>query len=242
MISDQNKERFKKHMEVFPDLNWDKYLEAIDKDSSVYMQEIMEKYLKEKYEFRLQEIKELINEQLNFISYKQKFIKASNYVFDELQKDVSDETRKALIKIDKILNPQKHIYEDKKMKKLTSNYFVTNSHPDVVKMSQVINCFDNVFDQDIDKPIDSDIVTHKRLCNGLHTTFCTKNSDYGNSFSKSVQKYGLTAALTRISDKFNRAEHLMLTHDRQVRDESLQDTLLDLANYCIMTVIELNKK
>lgn len=128
------------------------------------------------------------------------------------------------------------------MKRPISNYFVTNSNPeyDVVKMSQVINCLGS--DIDIDKAIDPDIVTHKRLCDGLHSTFCAKNSDYGNSFSKSVQKYGLTAALTRISDKFNRAEHLMLTHDRQVEDESLQDTLLDLANYCIMTVIELNKK
>ena len=67
-----------------------------------------------------------------------------------------------------------------------------------------------------------------------------KNTDYGNSFAVSVQKYGLIAALTRISDKFNRMENLILTRNQQVNDESLSDTLLDLATYCIMTTIELN--
>lgn len=134
------------------------------------------------------------------------------------------------------------------MKKFPNKYFACYGYPsdeyDITKISQVVDSLKKEIPvcADIDKPINSDIVTHKKLCDGLHATFCAKNSDYGNSFSKSVRKYGLTAALTRISDKFNRAENLLLTHDQQVEDESLQDTLLDLANYCIMTVIELNKK
>lgn len=74
----------------------------------------------------------------------------------------------------------------------------------------------------------------------MSETYERKNTDYGNSFAVSVQKYGLIAALTRISDKFNRTENLILTHNQQVNDESLSDTLLDLATYCIMTTIELN--
>lgn len=74
----------------------------------------------------------------------------------------------------------------------------------------------------------------------MSETYERKNNDYGNSFGISVQKYGLIAALTRISDKFNRMENLILTRNQQVNDESLSDTLLDLANYCIMTAIELN--
>lgn len=74
----------------------------------------------------------------------------------------------------------------------------------------------------------------------MSETYERKNTDYGNSFAVSVQKYGLIAALTRISDKFNRMENLILTHNQQVNDESLSDTLLDLATYCIMTTIELN--
>ena len=72
--------------------------------------------------------------------------------------------------------------------------------------------------------------------------YVRKNSDYGDSFGISVQKYGLISALTRISDKFNRLESLILNKNRLVEDEKLTDTLLDLASYCIMTCIELQEK
>ena len=68
-----------------------------------------------------------------------------------------------------------------------------------------------------------------------------KNETYGDSFGKSVEKYGLIAALTRISDKFNRAENLILGAENQVPDESLADTLIDMANYCLMTAYEIEK-
>ena len=67
--------------------------------------------------------------------------------------------------------------------------------------------------------------------------FSVKNKKYGNSFEISVDKYGMIAALTRISDKFNRAENLILTGDTGTNDETLTDTLLDLANYCVMTAV-----
>ncbi len=66
-------------------------------------------------------------------------------------------------------------------------------------------------------------------------TFAVKNEKYGNSFETSLDKYGLIAALTRISDKFNRAENLILNNDKGTSDETILDTLLDLANYCVMT-------
>lgn len=77
----------------------------------------------------------------------------------------------------------------------------------------------------------------------LTQTYIAKNKDYGNSFGRSVEKYGLVAALTRISDKFNRVENLILNRaERQVKDESLTDTLGDLAAYCIMTIIEIENE
>lgn len=69
-----------------------------------------------------------------------------------------------------------------------------------------------------------------------------KNADYGDSFAKSVEKYGLISALTRISDKFNRAEQLILGNEAKVKDEKLRDTLIDLASYAIMTIVELDKQ
>ena len=85
------------------------------------------------------------------------------------------------------------------------------------------------------------LVDHAGICGELTSIYRKKNADYGNSFSRAVEKYGLVSALTRISDKFNRLESLILHKEQEVKDESVQDTLLDLANYCIMTVMEIRK-
>ena len=48
------------------------------------------------------------------------------------------------------------------------------------------------------------------LCDNVASTYARKNADYGDSFHTSVTKYGIIAALTRMSDKWNRLENLML--------------------------------
>lgn len=83
---------------------------------------------------------------------------------------------------------------------------------------------------------------HKELCDKLNDTYKQKNQKYGDSFGISVQKYGLIAALTRISDKFNRFEQLILTGSNGTSDESLLDTCLDAANYFLMTYMEIENK
>jgi hypothetical protein len=79
------------------------------------------------------------------------------------------------------------------------------------------------------------------LCATMTQTYDRKNTDYGDSFSRSVQRYGKIAALTRMSDKWNRLENLMLSNDAKVKDEAVTDTLIDLASYALMTVMELEK-
>lgn len=88
------------------------------------------------------------------------------------------------------------------------------------------------------------IQNHKNLCMGLNETYKKKNSDYGDSFSQTFQKLGVISAVTRISDKYNRLVSLCTKpeEERKVKDESITDTLLDLANYCLMTVIELQEQ
>ena len=83
---------------------------------------------------------------------------------------------------------------------------------------------------------------HMELCKYLNHIYAIKNQKYGDSFSVTVQKYGIIAALTRLSDKWQRFETLILTKDSGTPDESIRDTLLDMANYCIMTVMELDQK
>ena len=80
---------------------------------------------------------------------------------------------------------------------------------------------------------------HADLCTQLHELCVAKNKRYGDSFSKTVQHYGLISALTRMSDKWNRIETLILGRADESADESLVDSLIDLANYCIMTVCEI---
>lgn len=82
---------------------------------------------------------------------------------------------------------------------------------------------------------------HKGICDQLHDTYVRKNSDYGDSFSKMFEKFGLLSSFIRLNDKLNRVESLM-NKEQQVPDESVEDTLLDMANYCILTVIELRKE
>lgn len=68
-----------------------------------------------------------------------------------------------------------------------------------------------------------------------------KNADYGDSYSKSIKKYGAVAGLVRLSDKFNRLENLMLNGECEITDESIKDTLIDLANYAIMLYMEVEE-
>ena len=85
----------------------------------------------------------------------------------------------------------------------------------------------------------SRIEKHKLICEKLNKLYEAKNADYGDSFSKSYKEYGLTMSLIRLEDKLNRLKSLNKNGNAQVKDESIQDTLMDLANYAIMTILEL---
>lgn len=70
--------------------------------------------------------------------------------------------------------------------------------------------------------------------NHLADVLNQKNQAYGDSFTKSVDKYGLPVIGIRLSDKYNRIEHLITHHELKENDESLEDTLLDMAGYAIL--------
>jgi hypothetical protein len=80
---------------------------------------------------------------------------------------------------------------------------------------------------------------HKEICEKLNRIYVAKNTDYGDSFGKCFQELGIISAVTRMSDKMSRIKSLAVNTTRAVEDEKLTDTLLDLANYCIMTIIEI---
>lgn len=80
---------------------------------------------------------------------------------------------------------------------------------------------------------------HKEICKEIHNTYERKNHDYGDSFGQSFRDYGPLAGLIRMEDKFNRLKTLVGGIEPQVSDESIRDTLKDLANYAIMTLLEM---
>ena len=98
---------------------------------------------------------------------------------------------------------------------------------------------------------------HADICQELHDLYTRKNHDYGDSFHETYLEEGLAMARIRLSDKLNRFKTLSrasqdissghaMVFDKDfaqhVADESLRDTLIDLANYAIMTVMELDRE
>lgn len=82
---------------------------------------------------------------------------------------------------------------------------------------------------------------HSEICKALNETYAKKNADYGNAFGDTFRELGIVSAITRITDKTNRLKALCRPGaEQKVRDESVRDTLMDLANYAIMTVLEMD--
>lgn len=77
---------------------------------------------------------------------------------------------------------------------------------------------------------------HKALCDQLHAIYVAKNKDYGDSFNLLREEFP-NAVLVRLSDKFQRVKTLMLKGGSPEVDESIEDTLIDLANYALMEVV-----
>lgn len=92
-----------------------------------------------------------------------------------------------------------------------------------------------------DNIIKSSVRLHESVCRELNALYDKKNHDYGDSFHKSYEEWGLPMAAIRLGDKYNRFCSLIKA-DAEVKDETIRDTLIDLANYAIMTVMELEQK
>lgn len=79
---------------------------------------------------------------------------------------------------------------------------------------------------------------HKDFCDTLNIIYRQKNHDYGDSFAK-IRSVVPNAILVRLMDKLERLKTLLGKGEQaQVVDESIYDTLIDMANYCIMEVVE----
>ena len=88
----------------------------------------------------------------------------------------------------------------------------------------------------------SKIEKHQKICEELNALYAKKNHDYGDSFHISFVEEGMAMARIRLGDKLNRFKTLSRNSKQEVTDESIRDTLIDLANYAIMTILEMENE
>lgn len=101
---------------------------------------------------------------------------------------------------------------------------------------QFSETYKRLFGSGKEKPIQfSDILKE------MQELYLKKNHDYGNSFSETIQEFGFTPAIARINDKLKRVKQMVGREPMQVK-ESMRDNLIDIANYCILTIIELDNQ
>lgn len=81
----------------------------------------------------------------------------------------------------------------------------------------------------------------KEVTEWMNNVYERKNADYGNSFGETFEEYGLVSSAVRLNDKLKRFKRL-IKQEAQVQDESIKDTLLDIANYAALTLVEMSKR
>ncbi len=123
------------------------------------------------------------------------------------------------------------------------NVVKTSELSDTIGLSSVAKCPECKSVAEALKVLDSEkslskADRHKAICERLTETYRAKNHDYGDSFTKLRGEYP-NAILMRLQDKMSRLKVLKSGEVQMVKDESIKDTLMDMANYCIMEVIEM---
>ena len=78
----------------------------------------------------------------------------------------------------------------------------------------------------------------KEITTEMFELWKKKNTDYGSSVTDTYKDFGIVSFLVRMQDKMNRLKTIT-KKEALVKDEKIQDTLIDLANYSILALIEL---
>ena len=83
-------------------------------------------------------------------------------------------------------------------------------------------------------------IKFKEITDGLLELYSTKNELYGDSFNQLMYEYGLVASVIPIDNKLRRIKSIL--KGKEVKYESLEDSLRDLADYAILTLIHLEER
>lgn len=78
---------------------------------------------------------------------------------------------------------------------------------------------------------------YEKLQREAHEIYVKKRELYGDNFTTQYKKYGGITAILRLEDKMERLKQIMLENKQDTLDETMKDTLIDLSNYALMTII-----
>ena len=78
-------------------------------------------------------------------------------------------------------------------------------------------------------------ITFETIIKELYKMLVAKNIDYGNSFDKGIERFGLTGAVIRMYDKLNRLMNLD-GEEGEVQGEANLDTMRDVIGYLLLTL------
>lgn len=89
---------------------------------------------------------------------------------------------------------------------------------------------------------DTHKATFESVLDEMKELHAKKNACYGDAAHVNFLKYGPVASLSRLSEKMQRAEHILLSGKCEVKDEPLTETLIDIAITSAMLYMELKNK
>ena len=95
---------------------------------------------------------------------------------------------------------------------------------------------------EVKEPVENEFMEeYKKIVTETMELCIKKNKDYGSSVQDTFEKFGDISYLVRITDKYNRICSL-LNREGEVKDESIDDTIRDMANYSFLWLASRNLK
>ena len=89
--------------------------------------------------------------------------------------------------------------------------------------------------------VTEEIDLFREITEEMAEIFAKKREDYGQTTTDTYNRFGPIYLLIRMHDKLGRLDNLLCFSEKNPKNEVVQDTLLDLANYAIIAYIELEK-
>ena len=94
----------------------------------------------------------------------------------------------------------------------------------------------------VKEPVENEFMEeYKKIVTETMELCVKKNKDYGSSVEDTFEKFGDISYLVRITDKYNRICSL-LNGEGEIKDESIDDTIRDMANYSFLWLASRNLK